>query len=128
MLSILHPAGSPAPQLPAQPDSDRERRIAAMVAEHNALDYLEARDRIADLEADVSVYRMWFQETLHALAKVSAKLREVNRSLGFDAEERGYHPGELRVNVNTARAVCHARTPRSRAGKRRPALARELVQ
>ena len=48
-------------------------RINLMVREHAALEILELRERVTDLEGERDTYRFWWKKTLHALAEITTK-------------------------------------------------------
>ncbi len=47
--------------------------INDMVREHHALENLELRERVADLEGNLEVVTFWWKETLDALADITTK-------------------------------------------------------
>ena len=55
--------------------------IHGAVREHLAAEVLELEARVQSLEADVLIYRLWFQESLHALAAVTRERDQARRSI-----------------------------------------------
>jgi hypothetical protein len=56
---------------------ERHKRISDLAAEHAALDYVEMRARIADLESDCKTYKMLAVAGLECIAQLTARNKQL---------------------------------------------------
>jgi hypothetical protein len=110
------------------------------VRDHHALEILELRERVADLQQsqsvlmEINVNLVEAQETIIGQRDQARRaLAQLTESLGFHADDRGYTVSSSAAHLPAAKAsskyTSELGTRRSqRAPRRRASLARETVQ